>query len=103
VSAFDAGGNGKLAVLAALAGLGIWIWNFRATKKETWVPAALAGCAGLSALLYLVLLFRSGGSQNFGTGSVEVSMTLFGFWLPFAGAIAATVVAVKKFKQGSQP
>jgi hypothetical protein len=103
VSAFDAGGNGKLAVLAALAGIGIWIWNFRATRKESWVPAALAGCAGLSALMYLILMVRSGSSQSSVAGSVNISMTLLGFWLPFAGAIAATVVAVKKLKQSTQP
>lgn len=98
ITAFDCGANGKLAVLAALGGIGLWIWNRMASKKEAWVPLALAGCAGLSALMFLILMMRSGGG-SFGGGlgmKVDVDMTLLGFWLPFAGAIAATVVSVKK-------
>ena len=98
ITAFDCGGNGKMAVLAALAGIGIWIWNRMAAKKEAWVPLALAGCAGLSALLFLLLMLRSGGGSASGAFAVEVDvdMTLLGFWVPFAGAIAATVVSVKR-------
>jgi hypothetical protein len=97
VTVFDAGANGKLAVLAALAGIGLWVWNFTAKKKEAWVPLALAGSAGLSALLLLVLWLRSGTTSVSGPGmKVDASMTLLGFWLPFAGAIAATVVSVKR-------
>ena len=98
ITAFDCGWNGKLAVLAALAGIGIWIWNRMAAKKEAWVPLALAGCAGLSALLFLLLMLRSGGGSASGAFAVEVDvdMTLLGFWVPFAGAIAATVVSVKR-------
>jgi hypothetical protein len=95
VTAFDAGANGKLAVLAALAGIGLWIWNRMAKKKEPWVPLALAGSAGFSALMFLVLMLRSGSSMSAPGVSVSVSMTLFGFWIPFAGTIAATVVSVK--------
>ncbi len=94
---FAAGANGKLAVLAAMAGIGLWVWNFMAKKKEAWAPLALAGSAGLCALLLLVLWLRSGTSSAGGFGvQVSVSMTLLGFWLPFAGAIAATVVSVKR-------
>lgn len=94
---FDAGGNGRFAVLAAIAGIGLWIWNFMAKKKEAWAPLALAGCAGLSALLYVVLWLRSGGaSMDAGIVKVSASMTLFGFWLPTAGAVAAAVVSVKR-------
>ena len=98
ITAFDCGWNGKMAVLAALAGIGIWIWNRMAAKKEAWVPLALAGCAGLSALLFLILMLRSGGGSTSGGFAVEVDvdMTLLGFWVPFAGAIAATVVSVKR-------
>jgi hypothetical protein len=100
VTAFDCGWswNGRMAVLAALAGIGIWIWNRMAAKKEAWVPLALAGCAGLSALLFLILMLRSGGGSSSGgfAVAVDVDMTLLGFWLPFAGAIAATVVSVKR-------
>ena len=101
-TAFEAGANGKLVTLAALAGLGIWFWNLRAPKKEDWVPVALAGCAGFSTLMILVLLFRSDtGAQGIGIGSVEIRHTLFGFWLPFAASIAATVAAVRKWKSAS--
>ena len=94
---FDAGGNGRFAVLAAIAGIGLWIWNFMAKKKEAWAPLALAGCAGLSALLYVVLWMRTGGSSmDAGIVKVSASMTLFGFWLPTVGAIAAAVVSVKR-------
>jgi hypothetical protein len=105
VTAFDCGANGKLAVLAALAGIGIWIWNNMAAKKEAWVPLALAGCAGFSALMFLVLMMRSGGgSAAAGLGmKIDVDMTLFGFWIPFAGAIAATVVSVKRIMKSAQP
>ncbi len=97
VTVFDAGATGKLAVLAALAGIGLWVWNFTAKKKEAWVPLALAGCSGLSALLLLVLWLRSGtNSINVPGMKMSVSMTLMGFWLPFVGAITATVVSVKR-------
>ena len=98
ITAFDCGWNGKMAVLAALAGIGIWIWNRMTPKKEAWVPLALAGCAGLCALLFLLLMLRSGGGSASGGFAVEVDvdMTLLGFWVPFAGAIAATVVSVKR-------
>ena len=57
-----------------------------------------SGCAGLSALLFLILMLRSGGGSTSGGFPVEVDvdMTLLGFWVPFAGAIAATVVSVKR-------
>ena len=97
VSAFDMGAKGKLAILAAAAGIGIWVWNFKSTKKEPWVPKALAGCAGFSALMFLALLFTGGGGNSM--VEIDIDMTLFGFWLPFAAAIAATVFSVKKLKQ----
>ncbi len=104
VTIFDAGANGKLAVLAAMAGIGLWIWNFTAKKKEPWAPLALAGCAGLSTLLLLVLWLRSGTTSAGGFGvSMSISMTLLGFWLPFAGAIAATVVSVKRILNPAPP
>ncbi|MEQ1850188.1 MAG: hypothetical protein ABMA01_01215 [Chthoniobacteraceae bacterium] len=97
ITAFDCGANGKLAVLAALGGIGLWIWNRMAAKKEAWVPLALAGCAGLSALMFLLLMLRSGSGSAGGLGmKLDVDMTLLGFWIPFAGAIAATVVSVKR-------
>ncbi len=98
VSAFRAGGNGFLAVLAAAAGIGLWVWNFTAKKKEAWAPLALAGCAGLSALLFLVLWLRIPAVPSMDGLGVKVSSgtTLLGFWLPFAGAIAAVVVSVKR-------
>jgi len=98
VTAFDYGANGKLAVLSALAGLALWIWNYTTSKKEAWVPLALAGCAGFSALMFLVMMMRSGGGSIGGEMGMklDVDMTLLGFWIPFIGAIAATVVSVKR-------
>jgi hypothetical protein len=64
------------------------------------MPKALAGCAGFSALMYLLLMLTSNGS-GYGPIKVDVDMTLFGFWIPFAGAIAAAVVSAKKWKMGS--
>ena len=96
-SVINASTNGRLAILAAIAGIGIWIWNFMAAKKQAWVPLALAGCAGFSALLFLVLWIRSNGSSvDAGIVKVSASMALLGFWVPFAGAIAAAVVSVKR-------
>ena len=102
LTVFDAGANGKLAVLAAIAGIGLWIWNFTAKKKEAWAPLALAGSAGLCAVLFLVLWLRSGTGSAGGLG-VKVSMSLLGFWLPFAGAIAATVVSVQRIMNPQPP
>jgi len=100
VSAFGSGSVGKFAVLAAAAGIGLWVWNLKSAVKEAWMPKALTGCAGFSALMYLLLMLTSNGKGN-GLIKVDVDMTLFGFWIPFAGAIAATVVSVKKLKAGS--
>jgi hypothetical protein len=85
-------------VAAAAAGIGIWIWNFSAKKKEAWVPLALAGSAGLSALLLIILWLRVPSVTNYSGMGVKVSAgpTLLGFWLPLAAAIAATAVSVKK-------
>jgi hypothetical protein len=97
VAVIRAGANGFFAVLAAAAGIGLWIWNFTAKKKEAWAPLAIAGAAGLSALLFLVLWLRSGtNSTDVGGIHISVHMTLLGFWLPFAGAVAATAVSVKR-------
>jgi hypothetical protein len=97
IPAFQAGAKGKLAVLAAAAGIGIWIWNFKAAKKESWVPQALAGCAVFSALMFFLLLFTGGFKGPF--GEVDVDMTLLGFWVPWAGTIAASVFSVMKLKR----
>ncbi len=101
-SAFSADWRGKLAVLAALAGIGLFFWNRAAAKKEAWVPLALIGCAGVAALMLLLMWMsidtpKSAGFSGVG-GSVgfEVNMGLLGFWLPLIAAITATVVAVKQ-------
>ena len=97
VTVFDMGGNGKLAVLSAVAGIALWIWNLRSSKKEAWVPLALAGCAGGSALLFLILWLRAGTGSSGAMGiEAMVRMTMFGFWVPFAGALAAGVVSVRR-------
>jgi len=103
-SVIQAGANGLFAVLAAAAGIGLWIWNFKAKKKEAWAPLAIAGAAGLSGLLFLVLWLRSGTrSTDVGGLHISVHMTLLGFWLPFAGAIAATAVSVKRILNAGSP
>jgi len=99
-SAFRADWRGKLAVLAAAAGIGLWIWNFTAKKKDAWIPIALASAAGFSALMFLLLLVGA-GKTSIDTDIVKVKagLTILGFWLPFAGAIAATVVSVKRIQK----
>ena len=97
-SVFGSGGNGTFAVLTAIAGIGLWVWNSMAKKKEAWAPLALAGCAGLSALLFLVLWLRIPAMPSMDALGIKVSSgtTLLGFWLPFAGTIAATIVSVRR-------
>jgi hypothetical protein len=99
-TALSMGGNGALAVLAALAGIVLWVWNFKSAKKEAWAPKALLGCAAGSAALYLLLMLRSGGGEV-PFAEVDVDMTLLGFWVPFAGAIAASVIAYKNLAKGA--
>lgn len=99
-SVLQAGANGAFAVFAAAAGIGLWIWNLKAKKKESWAPLAIAGSAALSAILLLVLWLRVGSTlasvapSGFGL-SMSAGMTILGFWLPLAGAIAAAFVSVK--------
>lgn len=106
---FNAGVTGMGAVLSALAGvglglgiwvwnlggIGIWIWNPMVKKKEAWGPLAIS--AGLSVLMFLLVWIRN-RPVALSTPDMEfhVSMTLLGFWLPFAGAIAATFVSAKR-------
>ncbi len=85
-----AGNPGMLMMLAALGGIGIYVWNLRTAAKQSWVPMALAGCAGM-ALLMILLATRTGS----GLVEIKVSRTLLGFWLPLAGAAAATWASVK--------
>ncbi len=88
--------GGKLAFLGAVAGVGILIWSTLGKRKEAWVPLALAGAAGLAALG--ILMTRLGMSSGGGSDLVKVSIngTLLGWWLPLAGAVAATVVSVQR-------
>ncbi len=96
-SAFRGDWRGKLAVLAAAAGIGLWVWSFMGKKKDAWIPLALAGAAGFSALMFLLLLLGAKQtSVDTGLVKIDAGLTIFGFWLPFAGAIAATVVSVKR-------
>jgi len=85
-----AGNAGLLMLLASLAGIGIFIWNLRSVVKASWVPKALAGCAG-GVLLMILLATREGS----GLPDVKVSRTFLGFWLPLLGAAAAIWASVK--------
>jgi hypothetical protein len=96
-SVFNIDPKGWWAVISAAGGIGLWIWNFMTAKKQAWVPLALTGCAGLSTLLLLLIWIQTQRSAvDAGIVKVSASMTLFGFWLPLAGAIAAVVVSVKR-------
>jgi hypothetical protein len=97
VTVFEAGWNGKLAVLAAIAGIGLWVWNFTAKKKEPWAPLAIAGSAGLCALLFILLWLRIPSAPDMSGLGVKVSAgtTLLGFWLPLASAAASAFVSIK--------
>ena len=85
-----AGKAGLLMLLASLAGMGIYIWNLRSAVKPSWVPKALAGCAG-GVLLMILLATREGS----GLPEAKASRTLLGFWLPLLGAAAAIWASVK--------
>jgi hypothetical protein len=93
--------SGKFAILAALAGIVIWIWNHRTIKTLAWAPKALAGCAALSAALYLVLMYNSRPSSSLEMVEVNVDMTPLGFWLPFAGAVIATLASLGRLNKRS--
>jgi hypothetical protein len=88
--------GGKLAFLGALAGIGILVWSTVGKRKDSWIPLGLAGAAGVAALG--ILMTRLGMSSGGGNEMMKISIngTLLGWWLPFAAAIAATVVAVQR-------
>ena len=87
--------GGKLAFLGALAGVGILIWSTVAKRKEPWIPLALAGSAALAALGILLTRLGLGGESNEFV-KIGVNGTLLGWWLPFAGAVAAAVVSIQR-------
>ena len=102
VSALEAGANGKLAVLSAIAGIGLWVWNRKAVRDAPWLPLALAVAAGFSAFMLLVLMLRTDGGSMGAAGfgaEIDVDMTLLGFWVPLLGAAAATAVAVQSLRR----
>ena len=81
---------GILAILAAGAGLGIFIWSTVQKRKDSWIPKGLAISAGICALCFLIAI-----RGHFSGGS------LLGWWLPFAGATAASVVSVRRLMNPS--
>ena len=88
--------GGKLAFLGAVAGIGILIWSTIAKRKDAWVPLAVAGAACAATLG--ILLTRLGMASGGGNELIKVSIngTIFGWWVPLAGAVAATVVSVQR-------
>lgn len=88
--------GGKLAFLGALAGVGILIWSASAKRRDPWVPLALAGSAGLATLGILITRLGTGGGGSNEMIKVSVDGTLFGWWLPFLAAAAATFVSVQR-------
>ncbi len=90
---------GPFILLCGIAGIGIFVWEKIASRKDTWIPLAIAGTAGFAALCFLITRFLSSGEGGtFSSELVKVSAgwTLFGFYLPFLAAIAATVMAVMR-------
>ena len=89
---------GILAVLAAVAGIGIFIWAMVSKPKDAWVPLAVAGAAGLCTLCLLIILVTGFGSMPDVHSGTKYSFggTLLGFYLPLLGAAAATAVAVMR-------
>ena len=87
--------GGKLAFLGAAAGIGILIWSTAARRKDPWIPLGIAGAAGLAALGILTTRIGMGGASN-EFMKISINGTLLGWWLPLAGAVAATVISVQR-------
>ncbi|MEM9478612.1 MAG: hypothetical protein AAGA58_03010 [Verrucomicrobiota bacterium] len=89
---------GPLALLGGLGGIGIFVWQKIASRKDAWIPLALAGTAGLAALCMLILMLQSPETQSIKSDIVNVKAgwTLFGFYIPFLASIAATASAVMR-------
>ncbi len=93
---------GRLAALAALAGIALWIWNHQAGEKHRWVLRALFGAAALSSVLSLVFMLASiQGATKLEMAESRVTMTPLGFWLPLAGAVTATLAALRRLKSAA--
>lgn len=99
VSIFDMGIWGNLVFLGGVAGIGIFIWEKIASRKDAWIPLAVAGTAGLAVLCFLVIWSRTrGAGGNFSVEGAKYSagLTLLGFYLPLLCAIGATAVATMR-------
>lgn len=87
--------GGTFAFLGAAGGIGLLLWSTFAKRKETWIPLAIAGAAGLAALGVLISGAGLGGRTFFGSG-VTFHPTILGWWLPLAAAATATTLAVQR-------
>ena len=83
---------GWLVGLAALATVGVSVVYLVGKRKEAWLPIARVAAPGLATLGLLIVLISSPS----GGLAVDIDRTIFGFWLPFATAIAATAIAVQR-------
>ena len=65
-------------------------------RKDTWIPLALAGAAGLAVLGILMTRMGMSSGGSFGGTKISINGTLFGWWLPLAAAATATTVSVQR-------
>lgn len=97
-SAFSSTIWGKIMWLSALAGIAIVIWSAVKDTTAGWVPLAEVGCAAMAMLMLMLLYvvgFPSLPSYSEYT-HVNVSATLFGYWIPLVAAGFATAMSVKR-------
>ncbi|MEM0897446.1 MAG: hypothetical protein AAGJ79_11235 [Verrucomicrobiota bacterium] len=94
----DLGPWGPLALLGGIAGIGVFVWQKITSRKDAWIPLALAGSAGIAALCMLILMLQSPETQSIENELVKVKAgwTLLGFYVPFLASIAATAAAVMR-------
>lgn len=84
----SAGFWGFLIIVGGLGGIGLTIWSEMAERKDSWLPIAIAGCAGAAALSYLYMLIR--------VREIAGHLSPLGFWIPLVGAGVATAIAVMR-------
>ncbi len=98
-SIIGSGFFGFLAMLGAIAGMVLWWHDKKAITKAPWATKAFLGVAAGSAsfIMWVGLRMNSIGGDLPQAKSVDIDLTLLGYWLPLAGALAATYVAFKRW------